>query len=151
MLGRRNIRDSIGYVTLGLFSHALLDELLEARREPEAPPVRKEMVNRAIDSLRAISSPERVEPSRWRNLAFQNYQEIRTLFATLEEQEGKTNIEELAAMLEGIVSEATEKDNRLEDIQKTMDFFRSLARTAVMNAESPEEQVPPSIRKLVAS
>jgi len=30
MLGKRNMRDSIGYVTLGLFSNALLNELQEA-------------------------------------------------------------------------------------------------------------------------
>ena len=58
MLGRRKIRDSIGYVTLGLFSQALLDELSEVKKRPEAPPTRRRMIDIAAESLGALSSPK---------------------------------------------------------------------------------------------
>jgi len=151
MLGRRNIRDSIGYVTLGLFAHALLDELLEAKKKPEAAPVRKKMMRLAEESLEAMESPDAVEPSRWRNLVFQNYQESETLRTVLSAHPEVGDIGGLREILSTIVLPNATRDERLENIDKAMDFFAELARMAVINAECPEEQVPPGVRQLVAS
>jgi hypothetical protein len=150
MLGRRNIRDSIGYVTLGLFSHALLDELLEAKRRPEAPPAKRKMITIAIESLKAVRSPKDVDPSLWRDLVFQNYQEARTLFGAIDAHRGVDSPDELENMLAEILrAEATEIE-RLHDIDRAIAFFGELARMAVINAECPEERVPPGVRQLVA-
>jgi len=149
MLGRRNVRDSIGYVTLGLFTNALLDELFEAKRKPETPPARKRMIAIAADSLQAIKSPEKVEPSRWRDLVFQNYQEARTLHRALVVLKGN-DVDQLRNTLENIVGTDTTKESRVESADRAIEFFGELARMAVINAESPEEQVPPGVRQLVS-
>ncbi len=149
MLGRKNIRDSIGYVTLGLFSHALLDELLEAKRKPESPPEHKEMIKLAIDSLKAIESPEDIEQSRLENLVFQNYQEVTTLrkmFPTRQIKDSKS----LRELLNTIVEKDNNKRKRLKSIDKGITFFAELAQKAVINAEYPEERVPAGVRQLVS-
>jgi hypothetical protein len=149
MLGRRNIRDSIGYVTLGLFTHALLEELLEARKRPEVRPDRHKMITIASQSLKAIRSPAEVDSSHWRDLVFQNYQESRTLHAVLGPYAGIDDLDELERLLDGILEAGTKKNKRLRDIEKAMRFFEELARIAVINAERPEERVPSGVRQLV--
>jgi len=148
MLGRRNIRDSIGYVTLGLFTSALLDELFEAKKQPETPPARKRMIAIAADSLEAVKSPEKVEASRWRDLVFQDYQEARTLYTALKEQ--SVDVDDLRNALQAIVNHETPRDSRARSADEAIAFFSRLAGMAVINAESPEEQVPPGVRQLVS-
>lgn len=150
MLGRRNIRDSIGYVTLGLFSHALLDELSEVKRRPEAPPTRRRMIDIATESLNAITSPDRVDRSHWKNLVFQNYQEARTLRGALGAQEQMGDIDGLRTTLIHITNSAATTEERIENTDKAMRFFADLARMATTNAERPEERVPPGVRRLVS-
>jgi hypothetical protein len=113
MLGRRNIRDSIGYVTLGLFSYALLNELSEAKSKPDTPPQKRKVITIAIESLQAITSPEEVQPSSWRNLVFQNYQEVRTLYGVFTTQQGINEPGELKCILDEIVQDGTTKSKRL--------------------------------------
>jgi hypothetical protein len=149
MLGRRNVRDSVGYVTLGLFSHALLDELLEAKRKPETPPARKQMVIIAIESLKAIESPGAVEPSRWKDLVFQDYQEARTLRKALNVQTGMENVDQIRETLDEIIGPNTPKKKRMQNTDKAIKFFGELARIAIINAECPEESVPRGVRELV--
>lgn len=149
MLGRRNIRDSIGYVTLGLFSHALVDELFEARRKPESPPARRKMITIAAYSLKAIRSPADVDQSQWRDLVFQNYQEARTLLDAFGARAGVDSAKELESTLDDIVREETIQSKRLNDIDKAIKFFTELERMAVVNTECPEERVPPGVRQLV--
>ncbi len=150
MLGRRNVRDSIGYVTLGLFSHALLNELLEAKRKPGTPPAKRKMITIATESLKAIRSPKEVDTSLWRDLVFQNYQEARTLFSAIDAHRGIGSAAELENLLGEIVRAETTEAKRLSDIDRTIRFFGQLARMAIINAECPEERVPPGVRKLVA-
>jgi hypothetical protein len=150
MLGRRNIRDSIGYVTLGLFTHALLDELLEAKKKPEIPPDKQKMITIATQSLKAIKSPAEVDPSHWRNLVFQNYQEAKTLQETFVANAGIENPDELEEILDIITQTNTNQNNRLLNIEKAMSFFEKLAQMAIINAECPEERVPPGVRQLVS-
>ena len=150
MLGRRNIRDSIGYVTLGLFTHALLDELLEAKKKPEIPPDKQKMITIATQSLKAIKSPAEVDPSHWRNLVFQNYQEAKTLQETFVANAGIENPDELEEILDIITQTNTNQSNRLLNIEKAMSFFEKLAQMAIINAECPEERVPPGVRQLVS-
>jgi hypothetical protein len=148
MLGRRNIRDSIGYVTLGLFSHALLDELSEARRRPDARPVRREMIDLAIRSLaeyRLSATSSGVDTS---DLVFQDLQEVATLRKTLEEQANVATVERLIEVLDGVIRSGVSKKQRVRYLDNTITFFKSLARTAVMDAESSEERVPPGVRQL---
>jgi len=149
MLGRRKIRDSIGYVTLGLFTNALLVELLEARRNPQVPPTRNRMIAIASDSLQAVKSPEEVESSRWRDLVFQNYQEARTLHTVLLKQ-SVDDVDLLRETLDRIIKADTTSDTRVASADSAIEFFGELARMAVINAECPEEQVPPGVRQLVS-
>jgi hypothetical protein len=137
-------------VTLGLFSHALLDELLEAKRRPEAPPTKRRMITIAIESLKAIRSPRDVDSSLWRDLVFQNYQETRTLFGAIDAHRGVESPKELEDMLCEILRAETTEIERLRDIDMAIAFFGELARMAIINAECPEERVPPGVRQLVA-
>lgn len=150
MLGRRNIRDSIGYVTLGLFTHGLLDELLEAKKKPEIPPDRQKMITIATQSLKAIRSPAEVHHSHWRDLVFQNYQEAKTLQEAFAAKAGIENPDKLEEILNGIIQTNTKRSNRLHNIEKATRFFELLAQMAILNAECPEERVPPGIRQLVS-
>lgn len=150
MLGKRNIRDSIGYVTLGLFTHALLDELLEAKKRPENPPDRHEMITIATQSLKAIRSPAEVDRSHWRDLVFQNYQEARTLQGAFAANRGIENPDQLEEILDGITQTDTKQSKRVRDIEKATRFFEKLAQMAIINAECPEERVPPGVRQLVS-
>jgi len=148
MLGRRNIRDSIGYVTLGLFSNALLDELSEARRRPDAPPVRREMIDlaiRSLDEYQSSTTPSGVDTS---DLVFQDLQEVATLRKTLEDQANVATVERLIEVLDGVIKSGVSKRQRIRHLDSTIAFFKSLARTAVMDAESSEERVPPGVRQL---
>jgi hypothetical protein len=149
MLGRRNIRDSIGYVTLGLFSQALLDELLEAKRKPGDPPARRAMITIARESLKAIRSPQDVASELWRDLVFQNYQEARTLLDVFDAYTGISSRDELENILDEIVRSDTAQSKRLSDIKRAIGFFGELGRRAVVNTECPEERVPPRVRDLV--
>lgn len=149
MLGKRNIRDSIGYVTLGLFTHALLDELLEAKSRPENPPHRCDMINLAIESITSIEKPEESISSNTADLVFQNYQEITTLNEALSVHREPSDLRELQEVLNNIVESHVDSQKRGENIKKGIDFFAEVARRAIINAECPEEQVPPGVRQLV--
>jgi hypothetical protein len=151
MLGKRNIRDSIGYVTLGLFTHTLLDELLEVKKKPAAPPERRKMIDLASDSLKAIEAPHKIDSLRWKNLLFQNYQEMRTLRSVLScQQEVVGSISDLREILSAIVKPDSTEDERIKETDKALRFFAELANMAVINTECPEERVPPGVRQLVS-
>jgi len=150
MLGRRNIRDSIGYVTLGLFSHALLAELSEARSTPDTSPRRKRAMTLAIESLGAIEKPDDYEPAQRKKLVFQNYQEVTTLRKMLSRERRVETLNELRSILDAVVQAHTEKSERVASIDRAISFFSELARKAVINAEYSEERVPPSVRQLVS-
>ncbi len=150
MLGRRNIRDSIGYVTLGLFSHALLEELSEAKSTPDASPRRKKAMTLAIDSLGAIEKPDDYAPAQRKKLVFQNYQEVMTLRKMLSRERRVETLNELRSILSIIVRPDTKKSERVAGIDKATGFFSDLARKAVISAEYSEERVPASVRQLVS-
>ncbi|GEM_PF-1941337 len=152
MLGKRNMRDSIGYVTLGLFSHALLDELLEAKSKPDIVPERKKMIELARESLLAVDSPEKItKRSRFADLVFQNYQEITTLRSVLNPQGIFKSSEEAEEALNIILGDKTDREKRGQHIEKTIGFFRELAKKSIINAETPEERVPPGVRQVASS
>ncbi len=146
MLGKRNMRDSIGYVTLGLFSNALLKELQEAANNPGCVPEHREMIDLAIDSFHEIQSPKSITRPRFADLVFQKHQEANALRKTL--SSSKTNPREMNKVLDTIVKEEVTSDRRSKGIEKAVDFFRELARTAIIKAECPEERIPPGVAQL---
>lgn len=151
MLGKRNMRDSIGYVTLGLFSHAVLKELLEAESNPSTAPERRNMINLSIDSLLALDSPDEIKLPRLADLVFQDYQEITTLqnvFKTHRKFKRSTDLKEA---LENIVRDDSNETQRTECIRNVISFFKELALKAIINAETPEERVPPGVRQVASS
>lgn len=151
MFGRRNIRDSVGYVTLGLFAHAVLDELLEASRDPASSPSRKDMIQLAIDSLGAVEDPRRVDHSRVPPLVFQRYQEVHTLRKLLGSPNADpATVADLGITLTCILDTASPPRLRQASCKKTILFFRDLAKQAAMSAEFPAEQVPAGVRALAA-
>ena len=81
---------------------------------------------------------------------WQNYQEARTLRGALSAQEQLGDIEQLREVLNHITSSDTPAEQRSENADKAMRFFDGLARIAIMNAERPEERVPPGVRRLVS-
>jgi len=150
MLGKRNIRDSIGYVTLGLFTHALLDELLEAKSKPESAPIRKKMITLAVESLSEIESTEESKSLPTSDLVFQNYQEVTTLREVLSKQQELKTSSQLRKLLNAVIQSDIDKEERAENIDKGIGFFAELARRAIIKAECPEERVPPGVRQLVS-
>ena len=150
MLGKRNIRDSIGYVTLGLFTHALLDELLEAKSKPDSVPRRQKMITLAIESLSEIESTDESSALPTADLVFQNYQEVTTLREVLSKQQELNTSSKLRSVLNAVIQSDIEKEKRAENIDKGIVFFAELARRAIIKAECPEERVPPGVRQLVS-
>lgn len=148
MLGKRNMRDSIGYVTLGLFSNALLNELQEAANNPKYIPEHRKMIILAIDSFHEIQSPKSIGRPRFAELVFQKHQEAKALKKTLSSLKTKTNLDEMAEVLDTIVKEGIAAGRRSECISKAVDFFRELARTSIIKAECPEERIPPGVAQL---
>jgi hypothetical protein len=150
MLGRRSIRDSVGYVSLGLFAHAVLDELSEVRSKPETPPTRKKAIELAIRSLGAMQSATSLKPFESKNLVFRSYQEVTTLRRMFSAGQRIKSPDELQSILSAIIGDDTKKSDRLASIEAAMLFFSELARKAVLNAEYSEERVPPGVRQLVS-
>lgn len=148
MLGKRNMRDSIGYVTLGLFSNALLNELQEAANNPGCVPEHREMIDLAIDSFHEIKFPKSISRPRFADLVFQKHQEANALRKTLSSSKTKTNLREMNKVLDTIVKDEVTADRRSKSIEKAVDFFRELARTAIIKAECPEERIPPGVAQL---
>lgn len=150
MLGRRNIRDSVGYVSLGLFAHAVLDELSEAKSKPDRPPTRKKALELATRSLGAMESAASLKSPESKSLVFRSYQEVTTLrgmFSTGQRVKSRVDLQDT---LSTIVKDDTKRSDRLASIETTMLFFSELARKAVLNAEYSEERVPAGVKQLVS-
>ena len=150
MLGRRSIRDSVGYVSLGLFAHAVLSELSQARSKPGTAPTRKKAIELAIRSLEAMQSATTLKPSESKNLVFRSYQEVTTLRRMFSADQRVKSPDDLQNTLKVIVADDTKENDRLASIKVTMHFFSEVARKAVLNAEYSEERVPPGVRLLVS-
>ncbi|HUX02695.1 MAG: hypothetical protein WBD63_10865 [Phycisphaerae bacterium] len=152
MLGKRDIRDSMGYVTLGLFAHALLDELLDARTARKSRPAHSDMIELAIESLSALENPRRTSPSRVPDLVFQTYQEVSTLRRLLQAKKvpSVSDPGSLKALLCTVVDKGKgiPKPRRAKAIDQSMTFFAELAKQAIINAESPEEKIPSGVRQI---
>ena len=146
MLGKRNMRDSIGYVTLGLFSNALLNELQEAANNLGCVPEHREMIDLAIDSFHEIQSPKSISRPHFADLFFQKHQEASALRKTL--RSSRTTPRKVTDMLDTIVRDEVSADKRSKSIEKAVGFFRELARTAIIKAECPEERIPPGVAQL---
>ena len=146
MLGKRNMRDSIGYVTLGLFSNALLNELQEAANNPGCVPEDREMLDLVIDSFHEIQSPKSISHPRFADLVFQKHQEASALRKTL--RSSRTTPRKVTDMLDTIVRDEVSADKRSKSISKAIGFFSDLARTAIIKAECPEERIPPGVTQL---
>lgn len=119
MLGRTNPREQIGYITVGLLAHCMIDR-------------NKKCEQIVLDSLRTILCPTYVGPTAWRDLAFQAYQEYDCLTRVLEQEE--MTIADLIVAIE---------------LGKAQEFFSKLAHQAVLDAEYRTCQVPAGVRTLV--
>ena len=152
MLGKHDIKDSIGYVTLGLFANALIDELLQAASDPESPLTQKPMITLAMDSIQAFEKPGSIKAPRFEELVFQDYQEATALRKTLRSSEATFNdVSTLRDSLDKIVDADVNKETRKENIHKAITFFCKLGREAIVDAECPEEQIPPGVIRLAVT
>lgn len=146
MLGKRNMRDSVGYVTLGLFSNALLNELFEAKQETSIAPVRIEMITLAIESLENVSC-ENLPAGLASKLVFQDYQEVSTLRTTLSSS-AINNVSGLSGILKTIINSEIDEPIRRTNIDNSILFFSTLAHSAIINAERTTEDAPLGVRHL---
>ncbi|MBN2594343.1 MAG: hypothetical protein JXA81_12615 [Sedimentisphaerales bacterium] len=146
MLGKHDIKDSIGYVTLGLFANALIDELLEAGSHPESPPENKPMIELAVDSIDAFENADSVSRPGFEELVFQDYQEARALRKMFRSR-GATfdSASSLRDSLKKIVEANVSKETRKDNIHMAIIFFCKLGREAIIDAECSEEQIPPGV------
>ena len=146
MLGKHDIKESIGYVTLGLFANALIDELLEAGSHPESPPKEKPMIKLAVDSIEAFEKADVGNRQGFEELVFQDYQEARALRKTLRSREATfDSASSLRDSLKKIVEAEISKEERKENIRMAITFFCKLGREAIIDAECSEEQIPPGV------
>ena len=146
MLGTRNMRDSVGFVTLGLFSNALLNELLDAQQKLSIPPERSEMIDLAIESLESVGCAQ-IPVKVVSTLVFQDYQEISTLRKTFSQTE-INDVSGLSEVLKKIIDPEIDEKTRRINIDSSIHFFSTLARSAIMNAEYSVEDVPLGVRHL---
>lgn len=116
MLGRTNLREQIGYITVGLLAHCMIDR-------------NKKCEQIVLDSLRTILDPTYVGHTAWKDLAFQRYQEYDCLTRTLEQE--KMTIPELIVAIE---------------LRKAQEFFSKLAHQAILDTEYRTCQVSPGVR-----
>lgn len=152
MLGRKSIRESVGYVAIGLFSQRVLDELFTAEATPKAPPEKNTRLKLALRSLDAIEDPTAIEASSYSDLAFQSYQEFNALQRLLRTNKsaGLRTVTELKGTLKTILEEEGKPSRRAKCIKQAIVFFCDLAKIAAVSAEFPEEKIPPGIRKLAS-
>ena len=151
MLGKRNIRDSVGYVTLGLFSHNILDELFNAEPHLSKPPEHKEKIELALESLSALNPSAKRRSPQHSDLIFQTHQERNALYRLLKKQPAGINgVEKLQRLLSSIVAEDTKSRDRRQSVNKAIQFFTELARDAAISVEFPEDRIPSGVRRLAA-
>jgi hypothetical protein len=135
MLGNRNIRNNVGYVTIGLFANTLLDELFQAASDPGVAPKQKSMINLAIASLKEFETSGSVDRSEFKMLIFRNYQEACALRETL--TSSNTEVSNLLKALENIIVEV-DIDTRRKNLSQAINFFYKLGRSAIIDAERPK-------------
>jgi len=136
---------TIGYVTLGLFSNAVLRELFAIVDECGELP-KKEAIQAAIDSLRDLERPGSVSVASER-LCFRGYEAAVTLFDVLESGETQyTQTAELVDLLEKV--KAGPKEPRVENAESAISFFRQLSRRASVNSQVPQQLIPAGVRQL---
>jgi len=129
MLGRTYIRDQIGYITIGLFVHALLDEIISENLGAAW--------ENAVKSVKALISPSEICKEDWKHLVFQSYQQWELLNRML----GKFQLSlvDLLDMLQDV------KNNKAEIIQ----FLSETGRQAVIDVEYRSCPVPVSVRDVL--
>lgn len=151
MLGKRNIRDSVGYVTLGLFSHGVLDELFDAEPNLSKPPESKEKIELAIKSLSALNPSVQRRSPLHSDLIFHTHQERNALYRLLKKHPAGINrVEDLYQLLSSIVAEDAKSRERRQSVDKAIRFFTELARDAAISVEFPEDRIPSGVRRLAA-
>jgi hypothetical protein len=143
----RNIRDSVGFITLGLFSHTLLDELREIERNPSSGS--KKNLQLAIESIKALRGEIPLDrTTNRRDLLFQDYQEASTLQEILNTT--PLPIEDLESLLQKI-NTGTELETLKANVEQAVAFFKKLAQRAILNIEFEDEQVPLGVYQLGVS
>ena len=140
---------SIPYVSLGLFSSALLRELFAILDSEGAGIPKKETIENAILSLGNVENPVTTESLEYRHLAFRSYEAIITLFDVLEsEQTQMTSPTEVASLLDGVLQEHLSVEERLKRTNEALEFFRTLAKQAAINSQVPQQDIPAGVRQL---
>jgi hypothetical protein len=161
---------SIGYVTVGLFSSAVLrnlfaiedaeagnvqtdaidnfaaddSNLVHAR---EAGNVQTDAIDNAIKSLKALEDPSSKTGVPPHLLAFRTYEGASTLFEVLEDETQLRRPSDVASLLENVLApppSPTRKALALSAIA----FFRKLSRQASINSQMPEQGIPARVREL---
>lgn len=158
MLGHRHIRESIGYVTTGLFGCALSNELLEAKKNPGTVPKESKMIQILIDSFEGYKNPGSIPQERYRDLVFHKYQEFKTLYEALGLPGYPSwgdvflnKLNKIYNVFEKIINPWTTPQKRYENIEKAIEFSSRLCKTALHNTEFalPDNYVPPGLAALV--
>jgi hypothetical protein len=145
MLEQTDPRGSIGYVTLGLFSNALLRELFAIVDNKEKSVA---TIQNAIDSLKDLDQPVASEVGASEDLAFRSYQAYATLFDVLDShQTAFTRPGEVASLLEGVLKAAS-LGERQANARQAIVFFRNLAKRAAVNSQVPQDEIPAGVRQL---
>ena len=147
MLGTPDPRASMEYVTVGLFSHALLRELFNIEEaKGKAVPTSKN-IRCAIASLEDISNPR--EEDAGNALVFRTYESVAALYQTFDSKPGElADPNQVKALLDQILDPQTAPARKLADTLKAIEFFRALAQRAAINTQYPQDEIPAGVRAL---
>jgi len=134
MLGRTYIRDQIGYITIGLFVHALIDEIISENLGA--------VWKIAIKSVKALLSPSAICKEDWKHLVFQSYQQGELLNRML----GKFQLSlvDLLDMLQDVKN--TDERMAAHNKDELIQFLSETGRQAVMDVEY---RVPAGVRDVL--
>jgi len=139
-------RTAIGYVSVGLFSHAILRELFEVEDSNGEKTPEEAVFARAISSLNDYENPGSV---KLRRPAFRSYQAVVTLCQVLElRPKGVDSARKLSEELSRIIDGSTVAEDRLRSAQMAIGFFTELAKRAAINTQAPHEDIPAEVRQL---
>lgn len=160
MLGHRHIRDSIGYVTIGLFSSALLSELSEAKKNPDGVPKESELVQTLINSLEEYKNHGSISRERYPHLMFHRHQEFETLkdvlglpaYCSCLDDVCLKKMNKVSDIFKKIINPQTAPKERYKSIEKAIKFSFKLGKRAIYNAEFalPDNYVPLGVVDLLS-
>lgn len=135
---------SVGFVNVGLFCQAVVNELFAIEDSKGRLPPHPASLKVAVESLKFIEGEQVADPS---SVAFKSYEALVILSGTGSTQ----SVGDVKELLACIVDDTTPAPTRLTKTEQAIDIFTKFSSRALMNVRSPEDRMPEGVSKLVAN